>query len=331
MLFIDNQNITDPRINLALEEYIVRNFEAEQDYILFYINQPSLIIGKHQNTIEEINQEYVKQKGIIVVRRISGGGTVYHDLGNLNFSFLTKYDSSKVNNFAHFTQPIVEALRRLGVPAEMTGRNDIVAEGRKISGNAQFSTMHKMFSHGTLLFNSEIDEIVNALQVKADKIESKGIKSVRSRVANISEFLKQPMTMQEFKNYLLESIFQTTIDKIPQRIITDEEWKAIHRLSAEKYQTWEWNYGRSPEFNIQRVHRFDFGQIDARIHVKDGLITQIKFYGDFLSYADLSEIENLLLNARYEQETIKLLLQKVDLNHYFGKITTEEFASFLVD
>lgn len=329
MLFIDNQNINDPRINLALEEYIVRNFDVEQDYVLFYINQPSIIIGKHQNTVEEINAKYVQENGIIIIRRISGGGAVYHDLGNLNFSFLTKYDSQKVNNFIQFTQPIVDALQKLGVPAEVNGRNDITAEGRKISGNAQFSSTKKMFSHGTLLFDTNLEEVVNALNVSGDKITSKGIKSVRSRVANISEFLKEPMSMEDFKQTILESIFQT--QEIPTYQLTEKDWEAVHQLSKEKYQTWEWNYGRSPEFNLQKKNRFDFGQIDARINVKDGKIAEIKFYGDFLGHGEVAEIENSLQGIHYEQSSIKNALKATDLKYYFGTISTEDFAAFLCD
>ncbi len=329
MRFIDNQNINDPRINLALEEYIVRTFDPSEDYVLFYINQPSIIIGKHQNTIEEINAPYVEENNIIVIRRISGGGAVYHDFGNLNFSFLTKYDSTKVNNFIQFTKPIVEALQKMGIPAEMTGRNDIVANGRKISGNAQFSTTKKMFSHGTLLFDSNIEDVVNALNVSGEKITSKGIKSVRSRVANITEFLEKPMTMAEFRQAILASIFQTD-GEIPTYQLTEADWEAVHQLSKEKYQTWEWNYGRSPEFNIQQKHRFAFGQIDARIQVKDGLITDIKFFGDFLGHGDLSEIENRLLKQQYQASKLQEALTEIDLKHYFGEISTEEFVDFLV-
>ncbi len=329
MLFIDNQNINDPSINLALEEYVVRTFDPSEDYVLFYINQPSIIIGKHQNTIEEINAPYVEKNNIIVVRRISGGGAVYHDFGNLNFSFLTKYDSTRVNNFIQFTKPIVEALQKMGIPAEMTGRNDIVANGRKISGNAQFSTTKKMFSHGTLLFDSNIEDVVNALNVSGEKITSKGIKSVRSRVANITEFLEKPMTMAEFRQAVLASIFQTE-GEIPTYQLTEADWQAVHQLSKEKYQTWEWNYGRSPEFNIQQKHRFPFGQIDARIQVKDGLITEIKFFGDFLGHGDLSEVENRLLKQQYQAAKLEEALADIDLKHYFGEISTQEFINFLV-
>jgi lipoate-protein ligase A len=330
MIFIDNQNINDPRINLALEEYIVRNFEPTEDYLLFYINQPSIIIGKHQNTIEEINSAFVKEKDIIVIRRISGGGAVYHDLGNLNFSFLTRYDPNKVNNFIQFVQPIVNALKALGIPAEMTGRNDIVADGRKISGNAQFSTTKKMFSHGTLLYNVNIEDLVNALNVSGEKITSKGIKSVRSRVANIAEFLEKPMAMNEFKAYILAEIFKNQ-SEIPTYHLSEKEWEAVHQLSKEKYQTWDWNYGRSPEFNIQRKNKFDFGIVDARIDVKNGHIESIKFFGDFLTHGEPSEVEKALLGIRYEQQDINQALTNIDLSANLGNITTDEFAKFLCD
>lgn len=208
MLFIDNKGITDPRINLAIEEYCVKNLDINETYLLFYINEPSIIIGKNQNTVEEINADYVKEKGIHVVRRLSGGGAVYHDLGNLNFSFITKDDGDSFSNFKKFTEPVTKALGKLGVNAELSGRNDILAEGRKISGNAQFSTKGRMFSHGTLLFDSEIDHVVSALKVKMDKIQSKGIKSIRSRVANITEFLNEEMTTEEFRQLLLETILK---------------------------------------------------------------------------------------------------------------------------
>jgi len=330
MILIDNENNHDPRINLALEEYVVRNFDATQDYLLFYVNQPSIIIGKHQNTIEEINAQYVKENDIIVIRRISGGGAVYHDFGNLNFSFLTRYESKKVNNFIQFVQPIVNALKAMGVPAEMTGRNDIMAEGRKISGNAQFSTTKKMFSHGTLLFDANIESVVNALNVSGDKITSKGIQSVRSRVANIKEFLQEPLDLQGFKQKLLDSIFKGQAD-VPTYRLSTEEWKAVHQLSADKYQTWEWNYGRSPEFNIQKKNRFPFGQIDARLDIKDGHIATIKFFGDFLSHGEPIEIETKLKGIRYTQADISEALRDIDLTYYFGAIETNDFAIFLCD
>jgi len=327
MLFIDNKGITDPRLNLAIEEYALKNLDIEDTYLLFYINEPSIIIGKNQNSVEEINTKYVEDNGIHVVRRLSGGGAVYHDHGNLNFSFITKDDGESFHNFKKFTAPVVEALRSLGVDAEMSGRNDILAEGRKISGNAQFSTKGRMFSHGTLLFDSEIEHVVSALNVKKDKIESKGIKSIRSRVANIKEFLKEDITIEQFRQLLLEAIFKTK--DVPLYELTEEDWKNIHELSKERYQNWDWNYGKSPKFNLQHSHRFPVGQIDIRLDVTKGKIENCKIYGDFFGVGDVSEIEELLIGVKYEKAEIAQAIETVDVKHYFGNITREELLDLI--
>lgn len=328
MLFIDNKGITDPRINLAIEEYALKNLDINETYLLFYINEPSIIIGKNQNTIEEINTEYVDENGIHVVRRLSGGGAVYHDLGNLNFSFITKDDGESFHNFLKFTEPVIEALKKLGVHAELSGRNDITAEGRKISGNAQFSTKGRMFSHGTLLFDSEIDSVVSALKVKKDKIESKGIKSIRSRVANISEFLQEKITIEEFRTLLLEYIFGGK-NKVQEYKLTDEDWQKIHQLSEERYRNWDWNYGKSPKFNLQHSYRFPVGQIDIRLEVDKGTIDNCKIYGDFFGVGDVNEIEDKLIGLRYEKAEIEKALKDVDIKYYFGNITKEDFLNLI--
>ncbi|MFO1445477.1 lipoate--protein ligase [Bacillus sp. Bva_UNVM-123] len=328
MLFIDNKGITDPRINLAIEEYALKNLDINETYLLFYINEPSIIIGKNQNTIEEINTEYVDENGIHVVRRLSGGGAVYHDLGNLNFSFITKDDGESFHNFLKFTEPVIEALKKLGVHAELSGRNDITAEGRKISGNAQFSTKGRMFSHGTLLFDSEIDSVVSALKVKKDKIESKGIKSIRSRVANISEFLQEKISIKEFRMLLLEYIFGGK-NKVQEYKLTDEDWQKIHQLSEERYRNWDWNYGKSPKFNLQHSHRFPVGQIDIRLEVDKGTIDNCKIYGDFFVVGDVNEIEDKLIGLRYEKAEIEKALKDVDIKYYFGNITKEDFLNLI--
>ncbi len=327
MLFIDNKGITDPRINLAIEEYALKNLDINETYLLFYINEPSIIIGKNQNSVEEINTEYVESNGIHVVRRLSGGGAVYHDLGNLNYSFITKDDGDSFHNFRKFTEPVIAALKQMGVNAELSGRNDILAEGRKISGNAQFSTRGRMFTHGTLLFNSEMDHIVSALRVKKDKIESKGIKSVRSRVANISEFLTEKWTIEEFRSALLKFIFQGK--EVMEYVLTEEDWENIHQLSKERYQNWDWNYGKSPKFNLQHSHRFPVGQIDVRLDVDKGVIENCKIYGDFFGVGDVSDIENKLKHVRYEKSELEAALNDVDTTHYFGNVTKEEFINLI--
>ncbi len=333
MLFIDNEGINDPRINLAIEEYALKHLKIEGDntYLLFYINEPSIIIGRNQNTIEEINTDFVEENNIKVVRRLSGGGAVYHDLQNLNFSFLAKDDGDSFANFAKFAQPVIDALKALGVDAEMSGRNDIQVGGRKISGNAQFSTKGRMFSHGTLMLDSEIENVVSALKVKAEKIQSKGIKSIRSRVANISEFLEEKITMEEFKALLLRHIFNVdSVDEVPKYKLTEADWKKIHEISKSRYQTWEWNYGKSPAFDIQNSKRFEgVGSIDVRLDVAKGVIKDCKIFGDFFGIGEVADIEEKLKGATYNRDGIEKALADVDIKHYFGRIDKEDFIKLV--
>lgn len=329
MYFIDNKGITDPRINLAIEEYALNTMDVEKDsFLLFYINQPSIIIGRNQNTIEEINTDFVEKNGIIPVRRLSGGGAVYHDLGNLNFSFLTKDDGDSFRNFKKFTQPVVDALQKMGVTAELSGRNDILAEGKKISGNAQFSTRGRMFSHGTLMFDTEIDAVVSALKVSKEKIESKGIKSIRSRVTNIADLLSEPMTIEQFRSEILSSIFDGT-DNIQYWELTEDDWKNIHKLSEERYQQWDWNYGKSPKFNMKHSHRFPTGGIDVRLEVNKGIIEEVKIYGDFFGVGDIEEVERLLTGKMYSKQAIEEALESVDVPKYLGGISKEELVQLI--
>ncbi|TCS96862.1 lipoate--protein ligase [Hazenella coriacea] len=329
MLFIDNQNITDPRINLAIEEYALKHLNIDETYLLFYINEPSIIIGKHQNTVEEIHVDVVREKEIHVVRRLSGGGAVYHDLGNLNFSFITKDDGKSFANFRKFTEPVIQALQKLGVQAELSGRNDILVDGKKISGNAQFSTRGRMFSHGTLMFDVQLDHVAEALNVKQEKIQSKGIKSVRSRVANITDYLKEPMDIQQFRQVLLTHIFEGQ-QPIPEYVLTEGDWEKIHQISEERYQNWDWNFGESPEFNLQQSKRFPIGSIDVRLYVGEkGVIQSCKIYGDFFGVGDVIDIENRLSGVRYDREAIGQALADVDVKHYFGNVSKEEFIDLL--
>ncbi|HLS22673.1 MAG TPA: lipoate--protein ligase [Pseudogracilibacillus sp.] len=330
MKFIDNKGITDPYINLALEEYVLRNFGEKDTFLLFYINEPSIIIGKNQNSIEEINRDYVEKNNIKVVRRLSGGGAVYHDEGNLNFSFITKDDGDSFHNFAKFTEPVVKALNKLGVPAELVGRNDLLVEGRKISGNAQFFTQGRMFSHGTLMFNSEIEHVVEALNVSEEKIKSKGIKSIRSRVANIAEYLEEEMTMDQFKEHILLSIFDVErVEDVPTYELTEEDWEKVHEISRNRYQKWEWNYGKSPAYNVQASHKFPSGLLDVRLDVKKGIIENCKIYGDFFGIGEIKDLEERLIGVRHQREAVANALTDFDIEHYLGKITKEQFIDLI--
>jgi lipoate-protein ligase A len=330
MIFVDNDGITDAHHNLALEEYVLRNKMPEDDLLLFYVNTPAIIIGRNQNTIEEIDPDVVAAQGIRVVRRVSGGGAVYHDLGNLNFSFMTRDVSGRFNRYDRFNGPVVDVLRSLGVPAEIGGRNDILADGRKISGNAQFATNDRMFSHGTLLLDSDLDHITAALRPRPGKVESKGMKSIRSRVANISEFLAAPIDVNELRELILEGIFGTRDrSRIPTIAFDDADRAGVQELLEKKYRSWEWNYGQNPPSNIERARRFPAGEIDLRLDVQQGRIASIRLFGDFMGQRDVHDIEERLRGLPYDRDAITTALADLDLPLYFGEIGREDVMGLI--
>lgn len=326
MRFVDNRNVTDPRINLALEEFLLREVDSEEPLLLFYVNEPSVIIGRNQNTIEEIDPDYVRDRGIHVVRRLSGGGAVYHDLGNLNFSFVTA-GKDDLHNFARFTEPVIAVLRQFGIDAELRGRSDIFAGGRKISGNAQYATSARMFSHGTLLFDTDLGEMLRAINPRRVQIESKAVQSIRSAVANIRELLPRDMSIEELKVALLEGIFEG--QPPPQLALLEADWAEVERIADKRYRSWDWNIGRSPRFNVQKSGRLPAGKLDARIQVSQGRIQSVKVYGDFSGTRPIVNLESLLVGVPYEREQMTAALEGVDLDAYFGQMTPETLVDFL--
>ena len=337
MLFVDNLGNTNAPQNLALEEYVLRHKMGDDDLLLFYVNEPAIIIGRNQNTIEEIAPDVVAERGIRVVRRVSGGGAVYHDLGNLNFSFMTRDVSGRFNRYDRFNGPVVDVLHELGVPAEIGGRNDILVGARKISGNAQFATPDRMFSHGTLLVHSNLDDVTAALRPKPGKVESKGVKSIRSRVANINEFLVQPvggdivaLTVDELRERILERIFGTRDRaRIPTLELSEDDWSGVRALQATKYGAWTWNYGENPPSNIQRVRRFPAGEIDVRFDVQQGRIAGLRIFGDFMGRSDVGELEARLLSVAYNRDAMIDALGSLDLPSYFGEVSGEDVLGIL--
>lgn len=330
MLYVDNSGVTDAHLNLALEEHVLRNRMGDDDLLLFYVNAPAIIIGRNQNTVEEINSDVVAGRGIRVVRRVSGGGAVYHDLGNLNFSFMTRDVHGRFNRYDQFNGPVVEVLRELGVPAEIGGRNDILAGGRKISGNAQFATPDRMLSHGTLLLDSNLDDVTAALRPKPGKVESKGVKSIRSRVANISEFLSSPITVDELRLRILEKIFGTRDPaRIPTLALDESDRGAIRELWGRKYGMAAWNYGENPSSNVQRANRFAGGEIDVRLDVKDGRIVSIRIFGDFMGRRGVEELEARLAGVLFERDAVFQALADLDVGEFFSGITADEVMSVL--
>jgi lipoate-protein ligase A len=328
MKYIEN-NSTNPRYNLALEEYAFNNFDLKDDYVILWRNEPSIIIGRNQCTLEEINSQYTTENKINVVRRITGGGAVYHDLGNLNFSFITKVDRIEQIDFKKYTYPIINALGKLGVECELSGRNDLTIDGKKFSGIAQSIKRGRLLNHGTLLFNSNLDNLGKSLKVKKGKIESKGAKSVRSRVTNINDYLKSDIDILEFRDLILKYLFEYEQSPIIKYELTNEDKNAIESLMQNKYNTWEWNYGKSPKFNYNSSKRFDAGLLDVRINVEAGLIKDCKIYGDFFGTEDVGKFEELLVGLKYEKDDINTVIKDMDISRYFGNISKDDLLNIL--
>lgn len=323
MLFVNNIQ-TDPHLNLALEEYLLRHANTDQPLLLFYINQPAVIIGRNQNTLEEIDPDFIKANGIHVVRRLSGGGAVFHDLGNLNFSFITP-SRQDLHNFAKFTEPVVAVLRQLGVAAELRGKSDIFAEGRKISGNAQYVTQQRMFSHGTLLFDTDIATMLKSLNPRQAVIESRAVQSVRNFVVNIRELLAEDMDILAFRQTLLDGIFGG--GAVATYELDAAAWAGVEKLAAERYRTWEWNYGRSPQFNVRHEKDLPGGKVDVRFQVENGRILSCKIYGNFSGRQPIAELEARLTGLRYDRDSLIDTLTQIELNQYLGDVDTAVFLA----
>jgi lipoate-protein ligase A len=315
MLYFETGS-TDPAYNLAFEEYVLTH-RTVGDILILWQNDNAVIIGRNQNTAEEINQSFVDAHGIHVVRRNTGGGAVYHDLGNLNYSFITDEGASR----NAFTQPVVRALCALGMDAEASGRNDILVSGKKVSGTAQQISKGRILHHGTLLFDSDSSMISGALTPDPGKYQSKGVKSVRSRVGNIRAFLQQDMTITAFWAHLKRTLGDAGMVEAQ---LTAEELAQVEKLKAEKYDTWQWNYGRSPAYDTQVKRRFTGGTLDVRLTVKQGVIAQIKFYGDFLAVSPVHILEEALLGCEYRREAIQQTLSGLPVEACLGGITAEE-------
>lgn len=328
----------DIRRNLATEQYLMNSDRIKPPFMLFYIEKDCIIVGRNQNTLEEINQQYCEEHGVTITRRLSGGGAMYQDMGNMCFSFVVPADEVRFGDFKDLVKPVVDALHEMGCTgAEVTGRNDIVVDGKKFSGNAMYTRGGKTFSHGTLMYNVNTDAVTHALHVPKDKIASKGIKSVRSRVTNIMKYLKpqyQNLSTPEFRDELIKHIYHTDSLKEAQQNeyqLTDADNAAIDKIEQKLYKNWDWVYGKSPAFTIQKRKHFTSGTIDARFLIKQGMVANLKIYGDFFGTGDVHDIEKLLTGAKYDPATLQNLLQDVDLNKYFMGIPRDDVVNLITE
>ncbi len=324
MYCITHQN-TNPAFNLAAEEYVLRNFT--ENCFMLWRNENAIIIGQHQNTLAEINLEYVREKNITVIRRLSGGGAVFHDLGNLNFTFImnAKDGHEKIADFKGYTIPILEVLQKLGVDARFEGRNDLTIEGKKFSGNAEHIHGNRILRHGTLLFSSVMNDLHLALKINPLKYQDKAVKSIRSRVTNISEHLQEPIDVQQFRDILMNHVMNT-FEGSTLYEFTQEDIAAIEKLVETKYGTWEWNYGHSPKYELQKAFKSEGGFVEIHMNVKKGIITEVKIYGDFFNKHEIGTVENLLQDTPHTEEAIRQKLLTLNFKEYFHNITVDEFV-----
>ena len=283
----------DPYFNIAAEEYLLKNFE--EDFFIIWRSKRSIVVGKHQNALAEINHEFVRNNNIHVARRLSGGGTVFHDPGNINFTFIRTVNEISEVNFKVFTQPIIQSLQKLGIDAYTTGRNDLMVDEKKISGNAEHVYKKRVLHHGTLLFNADLGKLKGALNVDLSRFEDKSVQSNRSPVTNISEYLKEAMTVDEFADFIFDDVQKTFSQKSIYHF-TEQDIVSVQQMRDEKYDTWNWIYGYSPKYIFRNKIEIPSGEIKIEMNVVKGIIQDVKIDG--LS----SELEEKIKGKRHREE-----------------------------
>jgi lipoate-protein ligase A len=305
MLCIHLKN-TDPYFCLAAEEYLLKNFS--EDIFMIWQSEKSVVVGKHQNAMAEINHRFVRENNIAVCRRISGGGTVFHDAGNVNFTYIKNVKSTAEISFKQFTEPVVKALAKLGIEATTSGRNDLLINGLKISGNAEHVYKNRVLHHGTLLFNSDLENLGQAIKVVPGKYEGKAVQSNRSPVANISQFLKTPMTTGEFIQFL--SGMQLENPENSFYSLNENDIQNIEKLSAEKFTTWEWNFGYSPKYSFKNEVEIDGKIMKIEMLVERGRILESNIWGDYFTLEIVLQLSGKLLNKKHVFTDIGEILLK---------------------
>lgn len=327
MIYIESPS-NDPYFNLALEQHVFDNMNKDNEYFMLWQNDNAIIVGKHQNAIGEINQEYVNEKNISVVRRLSGGGAVYHDLGNLNFTFIVDDGDISKFDFSKFCNPIVKALGKLNVEAEINGRNDITIDGKKFSGNSQYAKKKRVMHHGTIMYDSDISVVASSLKVSKDKIESKGVKSVKSRVTNVKEHMDKDIPIEDFKKLLLQYMFED--GNLKEYILTEEDFAEIEKIKNDRYSKWDWNFGSSPKYNISKERRFDgCGKIEVYMEVQNGIIESFNVYGDYFGNGDSKDIADKVIGCKVEQTEIAKAISTLNIEDYFMNMKSDDFINLI--
>lgn len=316
---------TDPYFNLALEEHVFSHLDRTKSWFLLWQNERTIVVGKYQNTAAEIDRAFVESRGIRVVRRLSGGGAVYHDLGNLNFTFIVDRQGQEAFNFRVFTQPVIRALASFGVQAAFTGRNDLVIGGKKFSGNSQYVRNGRVLHHGCIMLDSNLEDVSAALKAGPDKFRSKGVQSVRSRVTTINAHAPSPISMGDFRAALLREV--AAAEPLEPYTLTQEDLEEVERLRRDRYAAWAWNYGASPPYDVERTERFPGGQVTARVQVERGAIRSVRFSGDFFG-EDVEALEKALEGLPLDS-SLEGALERLDVGRYLKGISAGELRRLL--
>lgn len=292
----------DPWLNLATEDWLFKELAPDQHILYLWRNAPTVVIGKYQNPWNECDLKAMEKDDVKLSRRQSGGGAVYHDLGNTNFTFMSSRNNySKERN----NKIIVDAIASFGVEAEASGRNDIVVEGKKISGSAFKLTGEKAFHHGTLLIDADLTKLPNYLTPDKRKLMAKGIKSVKSRVINLSE-LNSEITHDSLSQAIIREFFKTYGTECPIEFLAHESIRTIPHL-AEYYQLmsdWDWRFGKTPNFNHEMKKRFEWGNLEVHIQASKGIITHIKIFSDCLVPEIVEALQNIYIGCPYRSSDI---------------------------
>ena len=318
---------TDPFFNLAFEEYVFRT-KTVGTWLILWQNENAVIIGMNQNPMEEVNLQYIEAQEIKVVRRMTGGGAVYHDLGNLNFSVISDVKEPGIPDIGSYNKPICDALIKLGLSPENTGKNDIVVNGKKISGVAQRICSGRILHHGCILFDSNIDRLAFALKEDSGKYASKSTKSTRSRVTNLRPLLNVDMSIDSFHDWILESF---SVNGCVQEVLNDYDLACIHQIAESKYRDLKWTWGRQLDYSYRNKSRFEGGELEVELLVAQGRITNIQIYGDFMATRSCDDIRKKLCGTRYDKEAVAKVLERSDLRSAFGSISQTEILSVMFE
>lgn len=326
MRYLKNTN-TDPYFNMAFDEFCLERLKVDEPVFYLWQNRPSVIMGLNQEVNTEVNLEYLKKNGIAPVRRVTGGGAVYHDFGNLNYTIVGRSEDLE-RDYPEYADYPVQALKSLGVPAILSGRNDILVEGRKVSGFAKRLCRDRLMVHGTLMFNVDIEVLTQALCPPATKLQSKGIASVRSRVANLCEYLPDIPDISAFAERLEDILSRHHTDEEVK--LTEADLQCIRRQADEKFATWEWIYGRSPQATLNHSARLKCGTVEVHLTLSENRIASCRFGGDFLGNLPPTDIEAALQGVAYEGAAIRDCLSSFEMKQYFDGVETEELARLVM-